>query len=83
MNMEKYTPEFAELLDCLPCAPDFAWDWAALEKGSLAPWFAKMAKTPQHVPWHGEGDVWAHTRMVCECLAQMADFRMLSKCRQQ
>jgi predicted kinase len=33
-----------------------------------APWLAAMAETPQSPIYHGEGDVLAHTRMVCERL---------------
>lgn len=33
-----------------------------------APWLAAMAETPQSPVYHGEGDVLAHTRMVCEAL---------------
>ena len=83
MNMEKYTPEFMELLSSLPCAPDYSWDWKKLQGSILAPLFEKMAQTQQHIPWHGEGDVWTHTRMVCEALAQMPGFRALSLRRQR
>jgi len=75
--MEKRKPEFAELISCLPCSPDFSWDWEKLKRCSLAPLFEKMAQTQQHAAWHGEGDVWTHTRMVCEELARMADFQAL------
>lgn len=83
MNMEEFKPEFAELLSCLPGAPDFSWDWEKLQRSILAPLFGKMAQTQQHLQWHGEGDVWTHTRMVCEALAQMADFRALNPHQQQ
>lgn len=83
MNMGKWTPEFAQLLSCLPGEPDFSWDWERLQRSILAPLFEKMAQTQQHLQWHGEGDVWTHTRMVCESLAQMSDFRELNPRRQR
>ena len=36
-----------------------------------------MARTPQNPRWHGEGDVWTHTRLVCQALAGLADFRAM------
>ncbi|RKQ90582.1 putative nucleotidyltransferase with HDIG domain [Solirubrobacter pauli] len=33
-----------------------------------APWLAAMAETPQNPEYHAEGDVLAHTRMVCDAL---------------
>lgn len=83
MNAQTCNPEFAALLRCLPCAPASSWNWAALRGSLLAPLFERMAQTPQHRPWHGEGDVWTHTRMVCEALAQLPDFRALPPRRQQ
>lgn len=29
------------------------------------PWGSAMAACQQDAQWHGEGDVWTHTRMVC------------------
>lgn len=34
-----------------------------------------MAQTQQDPRWHGEGDVLTHTRMVCEALTEMDDYR--------
>ncbi len=66
------------LFSALPDAPDFAWRWQTLEGFfALKTLFDGMARTHQHSAWHGEDDVWTHTRMVCESLAGMADFRAL------
>lgn len=75
--------EFDEILACLPCEPDFSWNWERLQRSSLAPLLKKMAQTQQHLQWHGEGDVWTHTRMVCQALAQTPDFRTLNPRRQK
>lgn len=71
------------LLGCLPEPPDFAWDWAGLRRTTLAPLLDELARTPQNPEWHGEGDVRAHTRRVCEALAEMPEFRALSPNRRQ
>lgn len=31
----------------------------------------KLARTPQHEAWHGEGDVLTHTKMVCDALTRL------------
>ena len=66
-----------QLLSCLPVPPHFRWDWDGLMQTQLAPLFERMHKTLQNPAWHGEGDVWTHTRMVCEALCTLADFRAL------
>ena len=72
--MENITSLFA----ALPHAPDFAYDWQALcGFPCLKTLFDGMARTHQHLPWHGEDDVWTHTRMVCEALAGLPAFRAL------
>lgn len=72
------TTSFQALLDGLPHPPKFEYDWKTLgEHPELACWFRDMAATPQDPRWHGEGDVWTHTRRVCEALAGMADFRAM------
>lgn len=52
--------------------------WADIET-ALASHVAAMKKTPQPEAFHGEGDVWTHTKMVCECLVSQAEFASLSQ----
>ena len=67
------------LLDCLPKPPNYGYDWKGLgEFPELAAWFSRMTNTPQQTEWHGEGDVMAHTRLVCQALAGMEAFRAMS-----
>jgi predicted kinase len=47
-------------------------DWPALQ--ALIPELAPMALTPQDPVYHAEGDVWTHTRMVCEALLDLPDY---------
>ena len=44
-------------------------DWQALEHRFS--WFADMKNVPQDPEWHAEGDVYVHTKMVCEALLQL------------
>lgn len=64
---------------CLPGPGRWAYDWAGIEGlAPLRPWIDRMANTPQNPAWHAEGDVWTHTRMVCDALAGLEGFRALS-----
>jgi predicted kinase len=42
-----------------------------------------MAETMQNTRWHGEGDVFTHTKLVCECLIRLDIWRALDRNRQQ
>lgn len=76
--------EAKETLPALvPAPPDWRIPWEALEETRLSPFFADMAKTPQDPLYHGEGDVWAHTRLVCEALAAIEGFRGLEEGKRQ
>lgn len=50
--------------------------WADIET-ALASHVAAMKKTPQPEAFHGEGDVWTHTKMVCESLVAQPEFAQL------
>ena len=61
-----------EILSHFPEEPFWSIDWNGLECCELLlPWIMEMRLTSQDPDWHGEGDVWMHTRMVCEELAHM------------
>jgi len=51
-------------------------DWLSLETN--CDWFRDMADIPQDKIWHAEGDVQIHTKMVCEALAELPEFKKLS-----
>ena len=66
------------LLACLPGPPEYRYDWTGMRAiPMLEDWFSRMEQTPQNPEWHGEGDVWAHTRMVCQALAGLPEFRAM------
>ncbi|MEM7152182.1 MAG: AAA family ATPase [Myxococcota bacterium] len=57
----------------LPAAPHWSVDWDALDRDFE--WVRAMRGCPQDPYFHAEGDVWIHTRMVCEEMALLAAFR--------
>lgn len=76
--MEKWN----ELRMCFPEEPDWNADWEKLEQNPCLKDLAEgMKRTPQDPVWHREGDVWTHTRMVCDILSGMSEFRKL--CQKQ
>ena len=67
------------LLSLVPQRQSDHIDWNALGRTPLGPWFVRMTHTPQQPEWHGEGDVYAHTKLVCERLTGLERFWMLQK----
>lgn len=60
-----------------PVSPDWSVPWAVLDQ--RFDWIRAMKDVPQDPEWHAEGDVWIHTRMVCEALAAMPAWRDLDE----
>jgi putative nucleotidyltransferase with HDIG domain len=58
-----------------PEPPDWRLDWPALLEDF--PWLPALANCPQDAVYHGEGDVLTHTRMVCEALTLLPNWRRL------
>ncbi len=54
-------------------------DWQGIEDFFGASLFSPMKSTPQNPVYHGEGDVFTHTKMVCECLAESPGFQALTR----
>lgn len=50
-------------------------DWTALEQFD---WISDMRGVEQDKIWHGEGDVYTHTKMVVEAILSLPDFQNLS-----
>ena len=57
-----------------PVEKDVGIDWHQIETEHVA-WIEPMRQTLQDPAWHGEGDVWVHTRMVCESLVASDDWK--------
>ncbi len=59
-----------------PSAPDYRLDWQAISDRFAC--IANLADCPQDPIYHAEGDVWIHTRMVCEALLADPAWRALT-----
>ena len=57
-------------------------DWKGIETCILAGFEHQMRQTQQPPKWHAEGDVYTHTKMVCEALKVMPEFQTLSEHQQ-
>ena len=66
-----------EIAAFCPISPEWCADWTALDERFL--WIRAMRGCQQDPVFHGEGDVWTHTRMVIETLASMDRWRCLSE----
>lgn len=77
--MEKWE----HLLGIVPETPKWQIDWMKIEKAGFSPWIEKMRDLQQNPLWHGEGDVWTHTMMVCEKLVSMPAYQKLSRRKQE
>jgi putative nucleotidyltransferase with HDIG domain len=61
-----------------PCPPDPAASTAVPWDSFFEPWIAPMASCPQDPEHHAEGDVWTHTKMVCEALVGLPGWQALA-----
>lgn len=77
------TAEWNALWSALPENPDDPIRWDAITGTSYGSFARLMAQTRQNPVWHGEGDVWNHTRMVCEQLTKLPAYRAESLCHQR
>jgi predicted kinase len=62
-----------EALFNYPKAPNFSVPWDELDQAY--DWVRALKGCPQDAKNHAEGDVWIHTRMVCEELAALPGYR--------
>lgn len=77
------TVKLQEILNNFPKTKDDKIPWENLEKTTLSPLFLGMAKTNQHLEYHGEGDVLTHTKMVCEALIKDSEYWTYSERERQ
>lgn len=56
--------------------------WAAMER-ALASFVRPMSQTLQNPEYHAEGDVWTHTKMVCQALVSLEGYQALEPQRRQ
>lgn len=74
---------FEELLRLVPESESSSINWCSVEFSKMNAWILRMKATQQNPYWHGEGDVWTHTKMVCETLIQLEAYRALERRKQQ
>ena len=67
----------------VPAAPKWQIEWELIESSRLVPLIEKMKAARQNPVWHGEGDVWTHTRMVCDELVALEEYRKLERRKQE
>lgn len=72
-----------DILAIVPDAPYWIIDWEKIEASALRNHVDAMHRTPQSPRWHAEGDVWTHTRLVCESLVSMPEYRQLPQNQRQ
>jgi predicted kinase len=58
-----------------PAPPGWRVNWEAIDRAF--PWIRAMRDCPQDPYHHAEGNVWIHTRMVCEAMAALPAWRAL------
>ena len=68
------TPAAALVLEARPI------DWKTVEE-IFAEWVEPMKTSPQNSDHHAEGDVWTHTKMVCETLIELPEWSTLTPTR--
>lgn len=54
-------------------------NWDKIKEGILKPFYNDMENTKQEYKWHAEGNVFIHTKMVCEELVKLDDYKALDK----
>ena len=57
-------------------------DWNG-DENALSSFVIPMTRTEQNPAFHAEGDVWTHTKMVCEEVVKLNSFRNLTEEKQQ
>lgn len=71
-----------DLLNLVSQAAKQNIDWHGIE-AALSSFVIPMFRTQQNPTFHAEGDVWTHTKMVCDTLVKLDSFRELSEEKQQ
>lgn len=69
--------ELDKLITVLEEAVNGVINWEYVKATVMSDFADTLAKTPQNPKWHGEGDVWTHTKMVCEELIKLEEYSHL------
>ena len=71
--------DYQDLIGLVPPAAGAVIDWDKILQSRFGAYLSKMAETPQNPAWHSEGDVLAHTKLVCENLIIMQEWKGLER----
>ena len=71
-----------DLLQLVSQAAKQNMDWRGIED-ALSSFVIPMSRTQQNPAFHREGDVWTHTKMVCQELVNLDSFRNLPQKQQE
>ena len=71
------------LTETVPSNEKSKIDWNKIMQSELSLYFHKMSETKQNPEWHGEIDVWTHTKMVCDSLIKSKEWRELERYDQE
>lgn len=77
------TEKNMELLQLVPKSHEKSIHWQAIEQSKFSELIQKMKQIHQNPVWHGEDDVWTHTKMVCEELIKLKSYQNLERRKQQ
>ena len=68
-----------EVINCIPDAPEADIPWSRIDQLLDATGFTGLKSIRQNPLFHGEGDVYTHTQMVCRELLRNPAFRTLTE----
>ena len=74
-----YSENFKEVLKSVPVSDETDIHWDKLEKTQLGSLLHKMSTIQQDPEHHAEGDVYRHTKQVCEELIKLPEYRSRSE----
>ncbi len=67
-----------EMAECIPASPEAEIPWSRMDRILPPSWVSGMKTTRQNPAYHGEGDVYTHTQMVCRELTGNPAFYQLT-----
>lgn len=68
-----------EVEKLIPASPETELSWKEIEASFFGIFFSEMENTGQNPKYHGEGDVYIHTQMVCNEVIKLREFWTLNK----
>lgn len=69
----------AEVEKLISASPATELNWKEIKDSRFGIFLSEMENTEQNPIFHGEGNVYLHTQMVCNEITKLQDFRMLAK----